>query len=98
MHAALADAGVVSAGTLDDECVSASRQRRRLDLRVGRARMAEADVVADRAVEQKAVLEDDADLRAPRALLTVPEIDVVHLDRARRGFLQPEQETQQRAL
>ena len=67
LDAALADMGVVAAplvpvAELGDEGVGMGKPRGLCDLRLARMRPPIADVVADRAVEERGVLGDEADL------------------------------------
>ena len=64
--AALADHRVVPAGQGDDEVVQLRGTSRGFDLGVARARLPERDVLRDRRVEQKRLLEHDAELPAQR--------------------------------
>ena len=69
LEAALADHAIHSrrAGSID-EIVDRGAARRRLDLGLGGAVAAVADIVADRVVEQHRVLRDDADRGAKARL------------------------------
>jgi hypothetical protein len=58
--AALADVGLVALRQAGDEVVDLGGARGGFHVAVGRRRTAEADVLADRGVEQEAVLEDGA--------------------------------------
>ena len=58
---ALADDGVVAVGQRRDHVVDARGLGGRLDLLVGRVRLREAEVLADRGVEEVGLLRDDAD-------------------------------------
>ncbi len=60
-RAALADDGVVALRLTDDELVRVGQAAGALDLLVGRLRPADPQVLADRAVEQHALLEHHAD-------------------------------------
>src|SRR5438874_1471832 len=73
LDAALADLRLIAAPSLpvlqfEDELMRVRELRRRHDLGIDGARPAIADVVADRAVQQRGVLRDDGNLRA-QALL-----------------------------
>jgi hypothetical protein len=76
--AALADIGVVAVRKALDELVRADGTGGGLHLVVVGVGPAERDVVADRAREQEALLRDDPQLRAQRALRHVSEIVAVH--------------------
>src|SRR5262249_53509630 len=65
-----------------DELVGMSELGRRHDLGVGRLRPAVADVVADRAVQQRGVLRDHGDLRAQALLRDRGDVLAVDQDTA----------------
>jgi len=77
LAAALPHDRVVSLRQRRDEVVQLRRARRRLHLRVGRRRVAEADVLADREVEEDALLEDRPDLPAQRVERRPAQVDAV---------------------
>ena len=58
-RAALADEEVVAALLAHDEVVRTCKLGSALHLFIGRARLADADVLGNRAVEQTCILEDD---------------------------------------
>src|SRR5262249_59785581 len=87
LHAALADLRRVAAPLLPvlefaDELVGMGELGRRYDLGVGRLRPAVADVVADRAVQQRGVLRDHGHLRAQALLRDRGDVLVVDQDAA----------------
>ena len=82
LRALFADVGVVAVGELQDEVVSMRLARRRLDLVIGGAGLAERDVVADRAAKQKDILRNERDSVANRGETDVGEILSVDQDAA----------------
>ena len=78
-------------------CASASL-RRLLELGLGGVGLADAQIVGDRAVEHRAVLEHHADVAAQRFQLDVAMVDAVDADDARLGVPHAMQQRQRRAL
>jgi hypothetical protein len=64
--AAFADHGVVTFGQLEDEVMSARERCRRNDELDGHSRIGERDILANGAVEEHVLLQDDADLAPKR--------------------------------
>ena len=97
-RAALADHEGIAAFLAHDELVRFRELGRALDLRVGGVRLADADVVGDRAVEQAGILEHDGDRVAQRRQRDVGDVLTVDEDVARRGRAQPLQQRERRRL
>jgi hypothetical protein len=77
-QATLTDRGVVSARELGDELVRLGDTGSRFDLVVSGVGMAIRDVRPNRVREEKAVLEDNAELPAQRSKLHVPQVVAVN--------------------
>ena len=78
--AALADDGVVAVRQRGDDVVDAGSLRRGLDLRVGRVRLREAEVLAHGRVEEVRLLRDDADEVGQRLEAEVADVDAADRD------------------
>ena len=78
--ALLVHVGRVAVGQPRDELVRADRARRSLGLRIGSARLAEADVVGDRTREEEVLLSDRHDRAAQVDLGEVAQTDAVERD------------------
>ena len=98
LHAAFADDRVESLGEAIRELVDARDPTGLADLRLGRVGTRERDVLADRAREQEAVLQHDAELRAIAVEAHGREVDVVHAHHARRRRVERGDEPDDRAL
>ena len=103
LDAALADLRVVAAPALpvlelEDELVRLRAPRRVLDLGVGRVGPAVADVVADRAVQQRGVLRHHRDLRAQALLRDARDVLPVDQDAAALEVEEAQQQVDQRRL
>ena len=88
LGAALADQGVVAFGKAGDEFVGVGGLGGGDDLLLGRAGLADRDVVADRAVEQEHVLADIGDLPAQRGARHVGDVLAVDGDGAAVGLVE----------
>ena len=93
-RAPLADGRVVALGQAPQCLVDAGVPRGRLDLLVGRARPTEPDVLADRQVEQIALLVHHADLAPERRLRRAAEVRAVERHRARARVVEPQQQAE----
>ena len=84
VRAALLDHRVVALRQLGDELVGAGEPRRLHHQRPRHRRIAERDVLVDRAVEQDVLLQHDADLAAQPAGIELGDVDAVehHLARS----------------
>ncbi len=83
---------------LEDELVGVREFRRRDDLRLGRLRAAVADVVADRAVQQRGVLRHHRDLRAQALLRHGGDVLAVDQDAAALEVEEAQQQIDERRL
>src|SRR5919205_505517 len=96
--AALADHGVVAVGQRGDERVDLRRARRGLELLVARVGLGEAQVVADRRVEQVRLLRDEADRPGQGAEGEVAHVDPVDRHAPGGRVVQPGDEIAERRL
>src|SRR5262249_29700396 len=83
---------------LANELVGMGELGRRHDLGVGRLRAAVADVVADRAVQQRGVLRDHGDLRAQALLRDRGDVLAVDQDAATFEIEEAQQQIDHRRL
>ena len=97
-QAAFADLRVIAVRQLGDKAVERRAARRLLDLRLGRALAAIADIVADAVVEQDAVLRHDADRPAQAVLGDFGYVLAVDQDAARLRIVEAEQQPRDRRL
>src|SRR5436305_953849 len=81
--AALADDGAVALRQLQDELVRVGVARCRFELGLARRRLAEPQIVLDRAMEQVGVLVHDRDLAAHRLRVEAAQIAATDAHRAR---------------
>jgi len=96
--ATLADDGVVALVEGDDPVVDVRCAGRRLDLRIGGVGPAVGDVVADRGVEEVALLGDHPDGRGDAGLGEPAQVGTVEGDRAPRRVVQPRHQVADRRL
>ena len=85
-------------GELLHEFIAMRDPRDRLDLLRRRMRPGERDVLGDRPVEQKVVLQDDAELRAIVGQPHRVEIAAVHQDPALLGAVECQNQADERAF
>jgi hypothetical protein len=97
-HAALAHQRLVALRLAQDEVVRLGEPGRLLELGLRRVRLADAQIVGDRAVEHRAVLEHHADVAAQRLELDVAVVDAVDADDAGLRIPHAVQQRQRRAL
>ena len=96
--AALADHRRVALRQAGDEAVRVGRPRRRLDLGVARVRLAEADVLRRRAVEEIGVLIDHAEPGAEPRALQRAQVAAAEQDAASLRVVEAQQQAQDRGL
>src|SRR5207249_2148839 len=96
--AALPGRGVVTLGQSRNDLVHLRGPRGFLHLLVARSRSPDADVLPDRDVEEKGLLEDDADLRSQRLLGDLPKGEPVEPHPPALRIVEAENETEHRAL
>ena len=92
------DHGLVAVGLGHDEIVGVGEACRLLDFGLRGVETAEADVLVDRVVEEKALLRHDADLLAQREKGQVAQVSAVDQDSALLRVVEAEQEGKERAL
>ena len=97
-RAALADQRLVALGLAHDEVVRLGEPGRLLELGLRRVGLADPQIVGDRAVEHRRILEHHADVAAKRFELDVAMVDAVDADHARLGVPHAMQQRQRRAL
>jgi hypothetical protein len=95
---ALADAGVESVGQGRDELAEAARGHDRGDCGIVGPRVAVADVVGNRAAQQRQVGAGQADGLAQVALVELAHVDAVEEHAAAAGLDEPGQQGQSRGL
>ena len=93
-----ADRGLVALRKGHDEVVDLRGSGRGLDLAIGRAGPGEANVLADRRVEQHRLLRDDPDLGEERLMRDLPEVPAVDRHRALLRIIGPRNQVKDRAL
>ena len=103
LHAALADLRVIAAPAfpvlqVDNEFMRMRELRRRHHLGVARARQAVADIVADRAVQQRGILRHHRNLRAQGFLRHFRDVLAVDQDAAAFELEEAQQHIDQRGL
>ena len=96
--AALADHRVVALRQAGDEAVSVGRPCGGFHFGVARVRLAEADVLRRRAVEQVRVLVDDAEARAERSAVERAQVLAAKQDAARLRVVEAHEQAQDRRL
>src|SRR5437867_7011351 len=96
--APFADDRVVAFFESFDKLVAVGDAADRFDLLTRSVRLRISNVLGDRAVKQKVVLQDHAEMRAVAAEPDIVEIDRVHEETTGQGPVESHDETDQRAL